>query len=155
MHQRACVLVWVLTSLPPLHRMEELGLHPDDGQVCFGQLLGMCDQISFPLGELGCPGRVQGRRRHTVLCMGTHGCVCVFRPGRISCVQVRTLWSCDGGAALPVPPSPGEQQHHEGCSAREAADMAGAPQAAAHQQPLPPPGLVTPTLTPTPLNLLP
>lgn len=77
MHQRACVLVWVLTSLPPLHRMEELGLHPDDGQVCFGQLLGMCDQISFPLGELGCPGRVQGRRRHTVLCMGTHGCVCV------------------------------------------------------------------------------
>lgn len=36
--------------------MKELGLHPADGQVCFGQLLGMCDQISFPLGELGCPG---------------------------------------------------------------------------------------------------
>lgn len=31
--------------------MEELGLHPADRQVYFGQLLGMCDQISFPLGE--------------------------------------------------------------------------------------------------------
>lgn len=38
-----------------LCRMEELGLHPDDGQVCFGQLLGMCDQISFPLGQAGFP----------------------------------------------------------------------------------------------------
>ncbi|XP_066871149.1 proline dehydrogenase 1, mitochondrial isoform X4 [Kogia breviceps] len=36
-----------------LCRMEELGLHPADRQVYFGQLLGMCDQISFPLGELG------------------------------------------------------------------------------------------------------
>ncbi|KAL1787806.1 proline dehydrogenase 1, mitochondrial isoform X1 [Sigmodon hispidus] len=38
-----------------LCRMEELGLHPDDGQVSFGQLLGMCDQISFPLGQAGFP----------------------------------------------------------------------------------------------------
>ncbi|XP_015355938.1 proline dehydrogenase 1, mitochondrial isoform X1 [Marmota marmota marmota] len=36
-----------------LSRMEELGLHPADYQVCFGQLLGMCDQISFPLGQAG------------------------------------------------------------------------------------------------------
>ncbi|XP_070331910.1 proline dehydrogenase 1, mitochondrial isoform X2 [Odocoileus virginianus] len=36
-----------------LHRMEELGLHPADRQVYFGQLLGMCDQISFPLGQAG------------------------------------------------------------------------------------------------------
>lgn len=35
----------------PIYRMEELGLHPADRQVYFGQLLGMCDQISFPLGE--------------------------------------------------------------------------------------------------------
>uniref|UniRef100_A0A4W2I279 Proline dehydrogenase n=2 Tax=Bos indicus x Bos taurus TaxID=30522 RepID=A0A4W2I279_BOBOX len=34
-----------------LRRMEELGLHPADRQVYFGQLLGMCDHISFPLGE--------------------------------------------------------------------------------------------------------
>lgn len=37
-------------------RMEELGLHPTDRQVYFGQLLGMCDQISFPLGELASLG---------------------------------------------------------------------------------------------------
>lgn len=36
-------------------RMEELGLHPTDRQVYFGQLLGMCDQISFPLGQAGFP----------------------------------------------------------------------------------------------------
>ncbi|XP_007460099.1 PREDICTED: proline dehydrogenase 1, mitochondrial-like isoform X1 [Lipotes vexillifer] len=38
-----------------LCRMEELGLHPADCQVYFGQLLGMCDQISFPLGQAGFP----------------------------------------------------------------------------------------------------
>lgn len=32
-------------------RMEELGISPEDKVICFGQLLGMCDQISFPLGE--------------------------------------------------------------------------------------------------------
>ncbi|XP_054448694.1 proline dehydrogenase 1, mitochondrial [Pteronotus mesoamericanus] len=38
-----------------LRRMEELSLHPADHQVYFGQLLGMCDQISFPLGQAGFP----------------------------------------------------------------------------------------------------
>ncbi|XP_032731731.1 proline dehydrogenase 1, mitochondrial-like [Lontra canadensis] len=38
-----------------LRRMEELGLYPADRQVYFGQLLGMCDQISFPLGQAGFP----------------------------------------------------------------------------------------------------
>ncbi|KAL4834113.1 hypothetical protein H8958_018136 [Nasalis larvatus] len=38
-----------------LRRMEELRLHPADHQVYFGQLLGMCDQISFPLGQAGYP----------------------------------------------------------------------------------------------------
>ncbi|KAM9193958.1 proline dehydrogenase 1, mitochondrial [Dugong dugon] len=38
-----------------LGRMEELGLHPAEHQVYFGQLLGMCDQISFPLGQAGFP----------------------------------------------------------------------------------------------------
>lgn len=31
--------------------MMELGIHPSEKKVCFGQLLGMCDQITFPLGE--------------------------------------------------------------------------------------------------------
>ncbi|NWS16745.1 PROD dehydrogenase, partial [Pachyramphus minor] len=38
-----------------LRRMRELGIHPSEKKVCFGQLLGMCDQITFPLGQAGFP----------------------------------------------------------------------------------------------------
>ncbi|NWI62758.1 PROD dehydrogenase, partial [Todus mexicanus] len=38
-----------------LHRMMELGIHPSEKKVSFGQLLGMCDQITFPLGQAGFP----------------------------------------------------------------------------------------------------
>ncbi|CAL8347439.1 unnamed protein product [Lota lota] len=38
-----------------LRRMNELGLAPAERKVSFGQLLGMCDQISFPLGQAGFP----------------------------------------------------------------------------------------------------
>ncbi|XP_068017992.1 proline dehydrogenase 1, mitochondrial [Melanerpes formicivorus] len=38
-----------------LRRMKELGIHPLEKKVCFGQLLGMCDQITFPLGQAGFP----------------------------------------------------------------------------------------------------
>ncbi|KAI6076117.1 Proline dehydrogenase 1, mitochondrial-like protein [Aix galericulata] len=38
-----------------LRRMMELGIHPAEKKVCFGQLLGMCDQITFPLGQAGFP----------------------------------------------------------------------------------------------------
>ncbi|XP_049326549.1 proline dehydrogenase 1, mitochondrial isoform X1 [Astyanax mexicanus] len=38
-----------------LRRMNEMGLTPSDKNICFGQLLGMCDQISFPLGQAGFP----------------------------------------------------------------------------------------------------
>ncbi|XP_061586513.1 proline dehydrogenase 1, mitochondrial isoform X2 [Cololabis saira] len=38
-----------------LRRMSELGLFPTENKVYFGQLLGMCDQISFPLGQAGFP----------------------------------------------------------------------------------------------------
>lgn len=31
--------------------MVELGIHPSEKKVSFGQLLGMCDHITFPLGE--------------------------------------------------------------------------------------------------------
>nr|XP_029494295.1 proline dehydrogenase 1, mitochondrial-like isoform X2 [Oncorhynchus nerka] len=37
------------------HKMNELGLTPMENKVYFGQLLGMCDQISFPLGQAGFP----------------------------------------------------------------------------------------------------
>lgn len=38
-----------------LMRMKQLGLLPTENKVFFGQLLGMCDQISFPLGQAGFP----------------------------------------------------------------------------------------------------
>ena len=37
--------------LSDMRRMEELNISPEDKVICFGQLLGMCDQISFPLGN--------------------------------------------------------------------------------------------------------
>ena len=36
-----------------VNRMEELGIKPQDNNVHFGQLLGMCDYISFYLGGSG------------------------------------------------------------------------------------------------------
>ncbi|KAJ8393915.1 hypothetical protein AAFF_G00054480 [Aldrovandia affinis] len=38
-----------------LERMNDMGLCPTENKVYFGQLLGMCDQISFPLGQAGFP----------------------------------------------------------------------------------------------------
>lgn len=33
-----------------IERMKEIGISPEDKVICFGQLLGMCDYITFPLG---------------------------------------------------------------------------------------------------------
>ncbi|KAI5096402.1 proline dehydrogenase 1, mitochondrial isoform X2 [Silurus meridionalis] len=38
-----------------LEKMNEMGISPRENKVYFGQLLGMCDQISFPLGQAGFP----------------------------------------------------------------------------------------------------
>uniref|UniRef100_A0A3P9M4D7 Proline dehydrogenase n=1 Tax=Oryzias latipes TaxID=8090 RepID=A0A3P9M4D7_ORYLA len=54
LNQRASVMVASHnedTVKHTLRRMNQLGLLPRDNVVYFGQLLGMCDQISFPLGE--------------------------------------------------------------------------------------------------------
>jgi len=36
-----------------VQRMAELNLDPQERVLCFAQLLGMCDQITFPLGQAG------------------------------------------------------------------------------------------------------
>merc|ERR1712154_712903 len=36
-----------------VRRMAELELDPQERVLCFAQLLGMCDQITFPLGQAG------------------------------------------------------------------------------------------------------
>ena len=34
-----------------IQKMNEIGVLPEDKVICFGQLLGMCDYITFPLGK--------------------------------------------------------------------------------------------------------
>lgn len=34
-----------------IDQMKEIGISPEDKVICFGQLLGMCDYITMPLGE--------------------------------------------------------------------------------------------------------
>ncbi|KAM3184449.1 hypothetical protein ACTXT7_008354 [Hymenolepis weldensis] len=50
---RGRVSIMVATHNEDSVRMKEHGIEPEHRLVCFGQLLGMCDHVSFPLGNAG------------------------------------------------------------------------------------------------------
>lgn len=63
--------------------MSELGLVPTENRVYFGQLLGMCDQISFPLGK--------ETHKHTTLqrlVINSKSNVDISTPDAFSCTRV-------------------------------------------------------------------
>lgn len=46
--------------------MNEMGISPAENKVYFGQLLGMCDQISFPLGMLTLSSDAKSELRYCI-----------------------------------------------------------------------------------------
>ena len=46
------VKLCVIPTPPPPPRMQECGISKSDGTVVFGQLLGICNHVSFTLGRV-------------------------------------------------------------------------------------------------------
>ena len=47
-----CVFVFVcVCGFLHFLRMKALNISPSDNLICFGQLLGMCDHVSYSLGK--------------------------------------------------------------------------------------------------------
>ena len=80
-------------------RMAELDLDPMERVLCFAQLLGMCDQITFPLGEwpLTTPG---DRKKHpNTLIQVKAATACINMSPTV--LSMRCCHTCLGGKNVP------------------------------------------------------
>ena len=118
--------------------MKENGIGPQDRLICFGQLLGMCDHISFPLGKLELLSyMVPFAFLHNIL--ASYTCIknvnvlkmiifmkIIFkRPSRVLGVQVCTLWTSGGSPSLPLETGHGEPRSSKEGQEREIPSLAG------------------------------
>ena len=85
-----------------IQKMKEFGIEPEDKVICFGQLLAMCDYITFPLGEWTRGGAVGGIDVE----FG-------FRSEWGLGLQIYSVRACQRGAAVPVQKGPREQGRAE------------------------------------------
>jgi len=66
--------------------MWEYSIDKSDGTVVFGQLLGMCDHVTFTLGNtFPLSVRLGYLHAHLAIYLYTH-IACMHRPGRLSCL---------------------------------------------------------------------
>lgn len=83
-----------------IENMKTIGISPEDKVICFGQLLGMCDYITFPLGMLNVNAMIE---LSSILTFSS-----AYRSGRLLGVQVYSVRSSRGSAPLFVASCPGE-----------------------------------------------
>lgn len=93
-------------------RMKELDIDKNGGPVSFGQLLGMCDHVSLPLGKCWALVTFYTTILGSLLLPVRCHCLSLFkknplpnpRTRRLRRLQIHPLWFCGGGDPIPDPP---------------------------------------------------